>query len=312
MRAQDRLTQRIFGLRGRLRLCGPGRQQHAQLGVERELLIGQGGDLAGAGSVLAVDRLAARDQRIGGERERDREREPDGAEDDSLPAVCGPAARRDEVPLEVRGRLLVRLGVVEPSLLGLLELAAAQQRALVPVACNPVVGLDRQLVVLVAPPEIGVDRLDHLFDARVDRVGLPELDPLDLRERVRHSLVRHVDAHDRNQRLAELDRHAELAPAVLGLERLRADHEDERARRPDAGVDALLPVGARLDVVEVEPDVLSPRLECRHQLALDELPGVAARVRDERIGPRGAGFGPRRGKPACAGTVGVASGASTH
>ena len=246
--------------------------------------------------MLAVDRLAARDERVGGERERDRECEPDCAEDDPLPAIGRPAARRDVLPLEVCGRLLVRPGVVEPSLLGLLEPAAAQQRALVPAAGNPVVGLDGQLVVLVAPPEIGVDRLDDLFDAPLDGVGLPELDPLDLRERVRYSLVRHLDAHDRDQRLAELDRHAELAQAVLGRERLRADHEDERARRPDAGVDALLPVGARLDVVEVEPDVLSPRLECRHQLALDELPGVAARVRDERVGPRGAGFGPRRGQ----------------
>ena len=77
----------------------------------------------------------------------------------------------------------------------------------------------------------------------------------------------------------------ELAPARLGAQGVRGDHEGEDVGALDPELDLPPPLDCRADVLAVDPDVLAVVGE-RFAQPLDELL-VAARVGDEDVGHLG-------------------------
>ena len=131
------------------------------------------------------------------------------------------------------------------------------------------------------PGKVGVERLEHPLERVRPVVGRAAPDPVELTKplgRLRRIGAVAGDGHDP---LAARARVAELGVAVLGGERVLADHEHEAVGRVDVVVDVLLPLRRGRDVLPVDPDVLPLAGQEGVQLA-HERP-VRARVGDEHV-----------------------------
>ena len=183
-------------------------------------------------------------------------------------------------------------------LLGVAQVGAAQEQALLALALLPLARPDEQPSVRAHPLEVGLERLDERADRGVVVVGVAAEDPVARLELRRDDSPVGVAAQERDDPLALLERVRELAAALVRVERVRRDHERERVRRVDARGDLVAPHRRRPDVVQVDPDVLAALLELGDQPA--DPRRVLARVGEEDVRPLGvsAAAGPPPRPPA--------------
>ncbi len=137
------------------------------------------------------------------------------------------------------------------------------------------------------PLQVGVERGRELGEGGLAVVAVPAPDPVQLTQTLGGVVLVGRLAGDRHDPLALLQRVLELLAAELGGERAGTDDEDNALGLVDAGVDVLLELRCRRDVLPVHPDLPAGIAQERVQLADED--GVRARIRDKRTRPIGAG-----------------------
>ena len=185
-------------------------------------------------------------------------------------------------PLEL-GRLRLPGLVLRQLRLRLLEIVTLQERAAG--AGLPVDREAKQPRVRPRPLQIGVERGRELGVGGLAVVTVPAPDPVQLAQALRGVVLVGRLARDRHDPLALLQRVLELLAAELGGERAGTDDEDKALGLVDAGVDVLLELRGRGDVLPVDPDLPAGIAQERVQLADED--GVLARIRDKSTRPIG-------------------------
>ena len=282
VRERERAPEHVFGLRGPLLVDRLPGEQDAQLRVGLELARRRRRELSRPGRVRVVDRVVSLDPREDGEDHGDRERDPDRGDRDPLPSALRAPARERVLALE-----LCRLGLglrrdARKPVLCFAQVGAAEQQALVVVPQLPLARADKQSRVRADPVEVGLERLDERVDGVVEVVLGAEEDPVPRGELGRDGEAVRIAIEERDDSLPVLERVRQLLAALLGAQRVRADHERERVRGVDPRRDLAAPFGRRRDVLPVGPDLLVAR---RKRLA--EPPGevgVLPRVGEEDVG----------------------------
>jgi hypothetical protein len=132
--------------------------------------------------------------------------------------------------------------------------------------------------VLPDPLDIRFERLDEAFDGGLERY-IDEINAIDARERVGDRSVFHAPTDNRREAFVEPRCKRNLPQGDLGRNRIRAEHEHNRVRPRDQGLDPLPPDLQICDIAAVnrglKPLILQSLLQ-----AIDEC-RVPARVGDE-------------------------------
>jgi hypothetical protein len=135
---------------------------------------------------------------------------------------------------------------------------------------------------LIAPLEVGLQRLDELCEAGVEVVALAEEDPLRVGEARRQGILVDLVMNHGDDQLVDPHGLFELAAALLGGKRFGSEHEDQGPAGDNRATHPLAPLRARKDVLDVDPNALAARAQGLAQ-PIDRKRGVLARVAQKRV-----------------------------
>ena len=243
-----------------------------------------------------IDRLLALDE---GE-DREAHRDQEGAEDaaDQCPlATRGGAPTLDDVTRLFGGRLLTMTGVTGQPGLRIAQVAAAQQETLVAVGVEPLASSGGKARVLVAPVQVGFQRLDELCDADVEVVSVAQEDPLSVGDAPGQGILVNLATDDRDDQLVQSRGLFELQTALRGGKRLGGEHKDQSPTGRNPAGHAVAPFRSGEDVFDIDPDVLVARRQSGTQ-PVDREAGVLSCVAEEGVVASGL-FGSRPSLPVC-------------
>ncbi len=115
--------------------------------------------------------------------------------------------------------------------------------------------------MLPDPADIGGERLGEAVRTLLEVRRVVEEDEVELGERLRHCLVVDATADDRGEALIQGGGESDLLERHLGSNRIRAQHEHDRVRAHDQGLDARPPVLEGVDLAAVDERLETSRLE---------------------------------------------------
>ena len=186
--------------------------------------------------------------------------------DGPLPVAAprlGLAAGHDELGLQRRGlALLARIDLSQPPF-RIVEVAAAQEPARVVPSLSPLPGADQQAGVVADPVQIHIERGQELGHPALERVGIADVDPVELGQGTRHAVGVHLPGDDGDQPLVLEGGVLDLFPADLGLDGVGAEDEHHGLRGVDRPADLLHPfLGGQDAASPPTPCGRVPRAHC--------------------------------------------------
>jgi hypothetical protein len=177
VRRGESLAQRLLCDRARVHLRRLGGEQHAQLGIDRVLVLSVGVELPRKRDVALAYRCRTLDQRDDAEHDRDHQRNRDCSHCPLAPRRR--LSTREQVLALELGRLrLLVAGPDEPGL-GAGQLGAPHELAVVTAARLPAPGRDAKPRVGSHVIEVCLERADQDLDPRVEVVAVAPEDPVE-------------------------------------------------------------------------------------------------------------------------------------